>query len=415
MKRLAYFLLIPCLFIELHAKSDEDKVKYVKKKEQFYDYEKFLRYLKHDQPISPYDYRYEIGGQLSYDFAYIDQAPDTFYKKPTSYYDDGFRRARLYYGGSFFDKKLFFEMEYSFIKDEDHFKDFYLGYKNKLPLISDISYRIKAGNIKVPFSLERYTTSKNLSFMERPLGDDAFAIGRKLGVELFADAKIKKHRVGVFLSAFSNSIDERKNGEVNKPGISLRTTYNYEFAKRHLFHIGIAQLFQNYNNEDLRYKQNLESSIIDEKYVSTKIKNTNDVHNTNLDLFYQNNKYSAQGGFLQTDVSADKGDYNFYSYFVQGGYFIRGKGKRFDTQESKFSKIKPNKDGAIEVAIRYSYINLNDKDEQGGKQTNYSLGLNWYLNREITIMGNYIYALPKGTDDYNGRLSIYQARILFAF
>ncbi|QOP40344.1 OprO/OprP family phosphate-selective porin [Sulfurimonas marina] len=391
------------------------KVKYVKKRSQEYKYQQYIANLSNNKkPIGPYDYRYSFGAQISYDIGYIDQAEAISYDEPKPFFDHDFRRARISHSGSFFDKKLFYELEYSLIEDEDHYKDFYIGYKNKLRAING-AYRIKAGNLKVPFSLYRYSTSKNLSFMERPLGDDAFSIPRKLGVELLINSKLDRHLFSLFVCGFTNSIDERKENEINKPGASLRATYTYKASKRELLHLGFGALQQDYKNEDLRYRQNSESSILDDKYVSVRIRDVNDLLNKNFDLLFINHKYSLQAGYTTSDISADKDDYSFYSYFMEGSYFLLGKGKRFDFKESKFSKIKPRQDGAVELALRYSYINLNDKDEHGGEQTNYGFGVNWYINDETKVMTEYIMALPKDTDDYDGLINIYQMRIQFAF
>ncbi len=395
-------------------KKKKKKVKYIKKRSQVFWYQKYLSYLSNKRPIGTYDYKYKFGGQFSYDLGYIDQAPDTWSNEPQPFSDHKFRRARVFHGGSFLDQKVFYEMEYSLLDNKDHFKDFYFGYQNKLNSL-DLNYRIKFGNIKIPVDLNRYTTSKNLSFMERPLGDDAFSIGRKMGFELFLYKKLQQHRFGLFYSSFSNSIDEKINHLTQYPGNSLRLTYNYKIEKNNLFHIELGRYSQEYKKDDLRLRQNSESEILSTKYVSTKIKNTDNLTVKNYDLYYQDHKYSGQAGYKQIDISSDQSSYIFYSYFMEGSYFILGKGKQFDLKESKFSKIKPTKDGAIEAAIRYSYINLNNKDEQGGEQTNYSVALNWYLNSEIKIMTNYIVALPKDTDDYDGLINIYQMRIQFAF
>ena len=49
-----------------------------------------------------------------------------------------------------------------------------------------------------------------------------------------------------------------------------------------------------------------------------------------------------------------------------------------------------------EIAGRYSVIDLNDRlgfpdGASGGKQTIYTAGLNWYVNRNIRFMLNYLH------------------------
>ena len=100
---------------------------------------------------------------------------------------------------------------------------------------------------------------------------------------------------------------------------------------------------------------------------------------------------------------------------MQGSYFLFGLGKRFKMETSTLANIKPNSDGALEVAFRYSKIDLNSKDEHGGSEINYTYGLNWYPTKEFRLSANYVVAMPKDTDDYSGRLQFFEIRTLFAF
>ncbi len=393
-------------------KKKAKKNKIVKKPEAHYSYQRYLKPLSNKIPLRPYDYLYSFGGELSYDLGYVDQKPAKYQDYPQPYFNNKWRRVRLDHKGSFFDKKLFYELEFS-LTGRDSFKDVYLGYQDKLFLKS--FYRIKAGNIKIPYSLQRYTTLKNLSFMERPLGDDAFSIKRKLGIEVMLHTKIQRHNTGLFLAGYGNSLDELKRGESNKPGYSVRGAYTYKISKRNIFHAGAAFLEEDYKQNTLRYRQKSESNILEEKYVSTKIKNVDTRSVRTVDLLYLDHKYYIETAYMGSTVNAQKGDYRFSSYFVEGSFFLIGEGKRFNAKEAKFSRVKVTRNTALELAFRYSYIDLNDKDEHGGEQTDYNFSLNWYVTPELRLLLNYIRALPKDTDEYDGLINIYQMRILFVF
>jgi len=387
-------------------KIKQKKTKYVKKKSSHFFYDRYVQKLKHDKKgIGDYDYRYAFGGQIAYDIAYISEAD-------RSYNDRGLRRFRIWHNGSFYNKKLFYELEYSFTGNS-HYKDFFLGYKEKVDSL-DGSFRVKMGNIKIPFSLERYTSSKYNTFMERSL-NDAFSISRKMGAEILYSQKIDSMRLNLFGAYFTNSIDERIDDEINKPGFSSRITLAQKFDKREILHIGFGVKTQEYQGKNIKVKQGAESDWIDRKYVSTKIKDVDSLLSKNIEAMYVYDRYYIQGEYTMQHIEARKGDYDFYAYYIQGSYFLLGNGKRFKLATSTLSKIKPKKDGALEIAARYAYINLNDKDEHGGEQQDLTLGLNWYLDDKLRLSGNYILVNPKETDDYDGVFQIWQARILFFF
>lgn len=394
-------------------KKTSKKPKAVKKKSATYRYNRYLDALSSRHPIGHAGYEYAFGAEFNYDVGYVDQTPPAFFEEPTSYFNNKVRRFRINHKGSFYDRKLFYQIEYSFTGN-NHYKDNYIGYQDRLGSLP-LSYRLQGGNTKIPYSLQRFSALKNLTFMERPLGDDAFSVRRKLGAVLFLRSTLQKqHFLGLSIAAFTNSIDERLDGDRDEQGYALRATYTYRHKKRNLFHIGAGSITENLHGKELHYKQGCESKVVGEKYVSTRIDDVEHRRNDYLDLLYLNQKFAIEAGYTVSTVTAND-TYIFSSHFLEGSYFIIGRGKRFNAKASKFSRVKPTHDGAIEVALRYSHIDLNSKDEHGGRQSDYNVALNWYVTKELRVMTNYIYAMPDDTDEYDGALNILQARLQIAF
>jgi phosphate-selective porin len=46
--------------------------------------------------------------------------------------------------------------------------------------------------------------------------------------------------------------------------------------------------------------------------------------------------------------------------------------------------------GAWELALRFSYVDLNDGNIRGGKERNCTIGINWYTRGKQRSMINYI-------------------------
>ncbi len=382
--------------VKKSKKKKKSKNKFIKKRDARYVYTPYINMLKNNKGIGPFDYRYKFGAQISYDVGIVSEVDPLYSIRETHYTQNDWRRVRVTHKGSFFDKKLFYEMEYSFTGN-NQYKDMFIGYTDKIDALNS-RYRLKAGNIKIPFSLEAYTSSKYITFMERALSD-AYADGRKMGGELLLSTKLDKNRINIFAAGFSNSIDERIDNDVEQPGYSLRGTYAYKFSKRHLISLGGAIMNQDMKGENVRFNQSSESEFAKNKYVSVKIKDVDMMKKSNIEALYINKKFSLQGEYTTVVTEALENDYTFDAYYLQGSYFLLGKGRRYKLSTSTLGKIRPNKDGALELAFRYSYIDLNDKDEHGGTQTDYNYALNWYYSPELKFMVNYVVAEPSGTDD----------------
>ena len=130
---------------------------------------------------------------------------------------------------------------------------------------------------------------------------------------------------------------------------------------------------------------------------------------------------SLQGEFTQSFVnrSEGQGDVYFQGAYASMSYFLTGEHRNYKKSKGSFSRVKPRKNfsfkrgglGAWEIASRYSYLDLKDGDILGGIMSDVTLGINWYLNPNMRIMGNYVHANRNGV----GSADIFQTRLQVDF
>lgn len=136
---------------------------------------------------------------------------------------------------------------------------------------------------------------------------------------------------------------------------------------------------------------------------------------------YRNFWLNGEVNFFGMDQSRDPAgggpagpDVNFMGYYVQGGWIVTGETRPYSMSKAAWSGVKPKNPfkfggggwGALELALRYSYADLNDEENnfqtdingvsnfvgvRGGEERNFTFGVNWYVNDWIRFMFNYIH------------------------
>ena len=85
----------------------------------------------------------------------------------------------------------------------------------------------------------------------------------------------------------------------------------------------------------------------------------------------------------------------------------------------KFDRAKPAQDllggqggfGALEVAVRYSSLDLTDAGVVGGELEDLTIGFNWHLNPNTRVMVNYVNADVDGV----GKADVFMTRFQIDF
>jgi phosphate-selective porin OprO/OprP len=117
-----------------------------------------------------------------------------------------------------------------------------------------------------------------------------------------------------------------------------------------------------------------------------------------------------QGEYFWYNVDREFGlpSLRFNGGYAQASWTLTGESRAYIPASGAYGGIVPNNPvniygtgwGAWELAARYSVVNLNDLlgtavGVAGGEQTIYTAGLNWYVNRNIRFMLNYLHGTVK--------------------
>ncbi|PID68504.1 MAG: hypothetical protein CR989_05040 [Flavobacteriales bacterium] len=360
------------------------------------------------------NFKLNFGGRLMIDHAAFWQNNDleSIYRDLKTEKGTEIRRARMFFSGTVYNN-MEYKLQVDFAGGEVEIKDAYIGIKNIFG-----SGTLRIGNLKEPIFLSGLTSSKYFTFME-PSFDLGFAPSRNSGVLAMADFmdKLFSAQLGLFRNASNGNDIFANDGYAITGRISGLAVKNDD--KSNLLHLGASYSYRKPSTEKYRISARPEAHLSSVKYLDTgPVENVENINLFNAEMALVANAFYVQGEFTQGIVNNGT-KYNFTSYYGQASYFITGEHVNYKDSYSGFGRVKPKNNfigsgggaGAWELALRYSYANLNNKDILGGKEQNVSLGVNWYLNPVSRVMFNYVY----GDIIEKGKVNILQMRIQVDF
>jgi len=371
--------------------------------------------------VSGEKWSHKWGGRIMGDyvlFPHQDAASRAAVGNAQNYFE--FRRVRFFVEGEgygVYDYKLQVDFEPEFNgNDCTVIRDAYVGI-HELPFLGYLRF----GNFKEPFSLEELTSSKYITFMERSLPVGIWAPARHVGVASYN--KTPDEDVTLTYGAFFNEIDQVLLERISdRQGIDLaaRATWNPIYANdgRHVVHMGSAIVWSDQWNDELRFRTRPEvHEGVTSDYLSTGI--------FDADYYFRYGKEAAvvwgplslqsELFYTQTNGINGQADDEFWGAYAYASYFLTGENRNYSRSSAAFGRVKPFTNffmvptgdghcagwGAWETAIRWSWVQLDDRDiiaGSAGQLNDITLGVNWYWNPYTRLMFNYITALGDRND-----------------
>ena len=295
------------------------------------------------------------------------------------------------------------ETDVNFAQEIVAMKDAFLRYDN---LFRHTGY-VRVGNFKEPFGLEEVTSSRNLLFLERSQGLDAFVPNRKMGLEVAHFAPGYRVAVGMFGPDVTVYETGAKDMTWNFTG---RATWNGLRTDKSVLHLGAAGSWRqpDFASGTLRFKTRNEYHVNNYKYIDTD--NISGVERYGMadgEAAYVNRRLRLQGECTGVTVrrEASYPDLSFSGGYVCASLFLTNDNHPYEWEDAEFGKVIPKgKYGAWEIATRYSKVDMTSHDVLGGVSDAFTLGLNWYANVNVHVLADFV--MVNNDKDANARGSL---------
>jgi phosphate-selective porin OprO and OprP len=302
----------------------------------------------------------------------------------------------------------------------------FVSYVGLKPVAFEIGY------LDTPYTLDETTSSNDIMFMERAssqviaasiaAGDFRSAAGIRGNTDRFwAGAYLTGPTSGTTHIFTPTATAVGSPGTLGSPGFAEqiggvgRVAYQLLQEANYSLHIGgdAEFLFNAIGTNTLTLSDRPELRID-----PTAILSTGSIANVAHAQVYSG---EVAGGYGSLFVQGEYFSYNverllglpsvhFEGWYAEGSWTITGENRKYIPGTGAYSGIVPNNPfslsaggwGAWEIAARYSHVDLNDlftpgistavtNGVAGGEQNIYTAGLNWYVNRNVRFLINYLH------------------------
>ena len=266
------------------------------------------------------------------------------------------------------------------------------------------------GNFKEPFSLNQLISDNNTLFTERSLMD-GFAPARNFGGAIATYGDKWTATGGVYAGNANNTLTD--NGFAG----TARVTYAPILEKTQLLHFGVAGSYRSLDGSgstgalSSRPEDFLERALV----TTGALNNADAIERINGEALYQFANLRLQGEYTYVNVTSTNGsgDRSFQGGYVEGGWVINGAGRPYrvaapygsemavlqGVQVEDPQRVSNGGIGVWEFGARYSAIDLNNNRNnalalnrvRGGSEQDVTAGLNWYPDRNIRMMADYVH------------------------
>jgi phosphate-selective porin OprO/OprP len=379
-----------------------------------------------------HDFRVHVGGRTQFDTSWF-SVDDDVQNNINIPYQDGvdFRRARLRVDGTLYEV-LEWVAEYDFVNAArirnaagtgtfestvTAFTDLWVQAK-ELPRLGNV----RIGNQKEPIGFEHLVSSRFQPFIERSFNQDAFYGGLfngfTPGIQAFDtyDQQWGTWAVGLFKPTDNVFAFNATDGDYAVTGRVTRLLWYVDDGSG-LLHVGLSGRQFTTVNDRIRYRTRdaVRAGIASVWPVPA---DTGTIAGDtgqfiNGELVAVHGPWTLQSEWLVSflddaqivvPAAGPQESIMYHGGYIQLLYFLTGEHDQYNRRTGFFDRVIPRENffrvctpdgpqmgrGAWQIGARYNYLDLNDKEINGGILHNATVGLNWFLNPNMKLQFDYI-------------------------
>ena len=256
---------------------------------------------------------------------------------------------------------------------------------------------VTIGNQQEPFGLEQFGSFRNTTFLERAT-TNALAPSRSIGI-----TSSDFHGPWIWSYGFytAGSKDEGR----TQRGVALTGRLAYLLkTDSGPYHLAIDYSTRRAGpDNDQHFQSASEVALSSGDYFldTGSITGSNKVQRYGLEVAHVAGPFSWQGEYMEAHLQRNDGlpALRFRGWYGYASWMITGESRDYRESNATFGPVVPHASwngrsgGALEVGVRLSMTDLNDRDVVGGKETNVTLGVNWYLDKSVRLSANLVHAI----------------------
>lgn len=274
-------------------------------------------------------------------------------------------------------------------------QDTYLRVQSKGVLGHDVG-ALRFGFTKTPVGFEGNTSTGATTFLESALPTQAVYASRRIGIDWALERPHYVLNVGYYSGGDLN-------GDNDGHMLAARAAWVPLNSPGHVLHLGLSASRESpagsTDGRDIhtppraRLSARAEVSLLSTRVLdSGTLPFTDAIDRRGVEALWIDGPWSVQGEYLAATVTSSRGqpDYRGSGYYAFVSWVATGESRPYSG--GNVGNIKPKgRYGALEFALRYSELDLDDRGVLGGRERNWTFGANWYLNNYLKLQANYVH------------------------